>query len=76
MPFDEKQSELFWYAVKVSLRYLFRVLLVGICFADRSTLIGSYLLQTNTSMKTLLLREDFVLEPPNKWMSMALQVRD
>jgi len=47
------------------------------CFADDSTLICSYLLQTNTSVKILQLLGVFVADKVDvKWMSMALQVRN
>jgi len=43
--------------------------------ADPSTLICSYVLQTNKSVKKLQLSDGFVLDKPDKWMILALQVR-
>jgi len=59
--------------VCVSSHDLFRVLFVNMCFSHHSTLI---FVQTNTSVTRLCFNDDFVLDKPNKWMSMALQVRN
>jgi len=77
MSLDEKQSERFWCALKVS-HDLFRVLFVHkfMCFADPSTLICSYVLQINKSVNKLQLWTEFVLDKPDKWMILALQVRE
>lgn len=72
---DEKQSERLWCALKVS-HDLFRVLFVHMCFADPSTLMCSYVIQINKSVKELRLWDGFALDKPDKWMVLALQVRE
>jgi len=45
---------------------------VCICFTEHSH--SRKHTQTNTSVKTLLFYKEFVLDKPNKWMTMALKV--